>query len=466
MHTTATTTSLTKPALACPAIFAGKRVLVVGLGTTGLSVVRFLQQRHVQFAVTDSRVQPPGLKTLQDDYPDVPVFLGEFNPQVFEHVDVLVVSPGVARSTPVIAACEQRGAEILGDIEIFARCTQQPVIAITGSNGKSTVTSLVAEMVRQAGYRVGAGANLGTPALTLLEDEPQIYVLELSSFQLETTWSLHAHASTILNISEDHMDRYATIAEYAQAKARIFAGHGVVVANADDPFVMQFVKALPPERQVLCFKLNEPHNPREFGVIKFNGTDWLAVGTEKLLPVSAMKIKGQHNVANALASLALGAAIGLPMNAMLTALQQFPGLAHRSQWVLEKNGINWYNDSKGTNVGASLAAIAGIPAVKLIVILGGLGKEQDFSPLRQPLQQRARHVLLLGKDAKLISAALGESIPKTFVADLDEAILRANELAQQGDAVLLSPACASFDMFKGYEHRGDVFMQRVRDLVA
>lgn len=466
MQKSASTATLIKPSLVCPTLFAGKRVLVIGLGATGLSVVRFLQQRHVQFAVVDSRLQPPGLKTLQDEYPDVPVFLGEFNPQVFENVDVLVVSPGVARATPVIAACEQRGAEVLGDIEIFARCTHQPVIAITGSNGKSTVTSLVAEMVKQSGYRVGAGANLGTPALALLEAQPQIYVLELSSFQLETTSSLNARASTILNISEDHMDRYTSLTEYAQAKARIFAGSGAIVANADDPMVMQFVKRIPADRQVFSFKLSNPETTHEFGVITVDGNQWLASGNEKLLPISAMKIKGQHNVANALAALALGTAIGLPMSAMLEALQQFPGLAHRSQWILEKNGISWYNDSKGTNVGASLAAIAGIPATKLIVILGGLGKEQDFSPLRQPLQQRARHVLLLGKDAKIIAAAIGDAIPKTFVTDLDEAITQAKKIAQQGDAVLLSPACASFDMFKGYEHRGDVFVQRVKELVA
>ncbi len=237
----------------CPQIFAGKRVMVVGLGKTGLSVVRFLQQRGVSFAVADSRVQPPGLTNLKEEFPDVPVFLGEFDPQVFASIDVLVVSPGVAVATPVIAACAQRGAEIIGDIEIFARCNQKAVIAITGSNGKSTVTSLVAEMVRQAGYRVAAGANLGIPALDLLEQDADIYVLELSSFQLETTTSLNASVSTILNISEDHMDRYASLADYARAKAAIFTGNGVIISNDDDPIVTSLVASQPTVRNVLHF---------------------------------------------------------------------------------------------------------------------------------------------------------------------------------------------------------------------
>jgi UDP-N-acetylmuramoylalanine--D-glutamate ligase len=446
----------------CPEIFTHKRVLVVGLGKTGMSCVHFLQRRGVKFAVADSRLLPPGLKELQEEYPDVPVFLGEFDPQVFAHIDVLVVSPGVSIQTPVITASVQRGAEILGDIEIFARCVDKPVIAITGSNGKSTVTSLVGEMVRQAKYTAGVGANLGIPALELIESKPDVYVLELSSFQLETTYSLNAQASTILNISEDHMDRYASLAEYAQAKAIIFNGNGVVVINEDDPIVKSFAKELTDDRIVYRFKMAEPNNDHEFGVVKVAGESWLACGNSKLLRVSEMKIKGQHNVANALAALALGTAAHLPIAAMLTALRAFPGLPHRSQWITEQNGVAWYNDSKGTNVGASLAAIAGIPANKLLVILGGLGKGQDFSPLREPLAQRARHVFLLGQDAQKIAAALQDVVPITYVKDLDEAVIKAKSLAQAGDAVLLSPACASFDMFSGYEQRGEVFIHRVQ----
>lgn len=448
--------------LVCPEIFTNKRVLVVGLGKTGMSCVHFLQRRGVKFAVADSRLLPPGLKELQEEYPDVPLFLGEFDPQVFANVDMLVVSPGISIQTPVIIASVQRGAEVLGDIEIFARCVDKPVIAITGSNGKSTVTSLVGEMVRQANYSAGVGANLGIPALDLIESSPDVYVLELSSFQLETTYSLNAQASTILNISEDHMDRYSSLKEYAQAKAIIFNGNGVVVINAEDPIVNAFAKELTDDRTVYRFKLSEPENDHEFGVLNVAGLNWLARGDDKLFPVTDLKIKGQHNVANALAALALGTAVNLPISAMLNALRIFPGLPHRSQWLTEKDGVTWYNDSKGTNVGASLAAIAGIPANKLLVILGGLGKGQDFSPLREPLAVRARHVFLLGEDAKKIAAAIDGAVPFTYVKDLDEAVVQAKLLAQAGDAVLLSPACASFDMFTGYEHRGEVFMQRVK----
>lgn len=448
--------------LVCPEVFTNKRVLVVGLGKTGMSCVHFLQRRGVKFAVADSRLQPPGLKELQEDYPDVPLFLGEFDPQVFANIDVLIVSPGVSIQTPVIVASVQRGAEVLGDIEIFARCVDKPVIAITGSNGKSTVTSLVGEMVRQAKYSAGVGANLGIPALDLIESKPDVYVLELSSFQLETTYSLNAQASTILNISEDHMDRYASLKEYAQAKATIFNGNGVVVINDDDPIVKAFANELTEDRTVYHFKMSAAKNDHEFGVVQVAGENWLTQGNSKLLAVTDMKIKGQHNVANALAALALGTAVNLPTSAMLNALRVFPGLPHRSQWITEQNGVAWYNDSKGTNVGASLAAIAGIPANKLLVILGGLGKGQDFSPLREPLAQRARHVFLLGEDAKKIAAVIEGVVPFSYVKDLDEAVVQAKLLAQSGDAVLLSPACASFDMFNGYEHRGEIFMQRVK----
>ncbi|MBI3562681.1 MAG: UDP-N-acetylmuramoyl-L-alanine--D-glutamate ligase [Gammaproteobacteria bacterium] len=450
----------------CQELCAGKRVLVVGLGKTGLSVVRFLQQRGVLFAVADSRLQPPGLKVMHEAFPDVPLFLGEFDPQVFAQVDMLIVSPGVAVAHPVIAEAAQRGAQVIGDIEIFAQCVRKPVIAITGSNGKSTVTSLVAAMVQQAGFSVGAGANLGIPALDLLPQDPQYYVLELSSFQLETTLHLDPQASVILNISEDHMDRYSSLQEYARAKARIYRGTGIVVCNDDDIYVSAFTRELPAQRKVLHFSLAAPVKNSDFGVLRLADGDWIAQGKHPLLAVNAMKITGQHNVANALAALALGCAVNLPMEAMLRALQQFPGLPHRSQWIIEKAGVTWYNDSKGTNVGAALAAITGIPATKLIVILGGQGKGQDFSALRAPLQQRARHVMLLGQDAGLIAEAIKDAVPITRVKSLDDAILQSQRLAEPGDAVLLSPACASFDMFSGYEQRGEIFMQRVRELLA
>ncbi|MBI1422755.1 MAG: UDP-N-acetylmuramoyl-L-alanine--D-glutamate ligase [Gammaproteobacteria bacterium] len=451
--------------LICPDIFRGQRVLVVGMGDTGLSCVRFLHARGIELAVTDSRLTPPGLKTLQEEYPDVGVFVGGFDPQVIARADILLLSPGVSLKTPEIAAAMAQGKTVIGDIEVFARCVDKPIVAITGSNGKSTVTALVGEMARVARKQVYVGGNIGTPALQLVEhnDQAQLYVLELSSFQLETTNTLDAAASVILNISEDHMDRYTTIDEYAEAKARIYHGSGVVVINQDDAFVEILASKLGTQRKVLRFTLGVPKGDYTFGVIHKDGRDLLARGTQALLPVDEIRIKGQHNVANALAALALGTAVGLPMPAMLEALREFPGLPHRTQWVAEQDGVQWFNDSKATNVGAALAAISGLDARTLFVILGGQGKGQDFAPLQEALAKRHCHALLLGQDADRIAAALGDRIPQTRVKDMAEAVNTARQLAQAGDVVLLSPACASFDMFNGYAHRGQVFMQLVKE---
>jgi len=451
--------------LPCPDLFSGQRVLVVGLGDTGLSCVRFLHARGVELAVTDSRLAPPGLAVLQQEFPDIGVFVGGFNQEAIDRADVLLLSPGVSLQTPEIVAAAKQGKTILGDIEVFARCADKPVIAITGSNGKSTVTALVGEMARIARLQVLVGGNIGTPALQLVEHnaQAQIYVLELSSFQLETTCSLNAAASVILNISEDHMDRYATLGDYASAKARIYQGNGALVINQDDAGVVALTHELVSQRKVLRFSLNAPSDDDCFGVIHKQGLAYLARGQQLLLPVNEVRIKGQHNVANALAALALGTLAGLPMPAMLETLREFPGLPHRTQWVAEQNGVQWFNDSKATNVGAALAAIGGLQAGTLFVILGGQGKGQDFSPLREALAARRTHALLLGEDAERIAMALGEQIPQTRVADMAAAVNTAKQLAQPGDVVLLSPACASFDMFKGYAHRGDVFMQLVKE---
>ena len=452
--------------LTCSDIFSGQRVLVVGLGDTGLSCVRFLYARGVELAVTDSRMAPPGLKILQEEFPDVGVFVGGFDPQAIARADVLLLSPGVPLKTLEIAIAAET-KNVIGDIEVFARCVDKPVVAITGSNGKSTVTALVGEMARVARKQVYVGGNIGTPALQLVEHnhEAQLYVLELSSFQLETTYSLDAAASVILNISEDHMDRYASLAEYAQAKARIYHGHGAIVINQDDAYVEALAREFDAQRDVFRFTLGEPADDRYFGVAHKDGVAMLARGKQVLLPVDEICIKGQHNVANALACLALGTAVGLPMPAMLEALREFPGLPHRTQWVAEQNGVQWFNDSKATNVGAALAAISGLTANTLFVILGGQGKGQDFSPLREVLAARNSHALLLGEDAERIATALGDRIPQTRVKDMAQAVHTAQRLATAGDVVLLSPACASFDMFKGYAHRGQVFMQLVKEAV-
>lgn len=445
---------------------AKPNTLIVGLGKTGLSCARFLAAHGVPLAVTDSRVQPPGLVELQQNLPDIAVFVGGFDPAAFAAAQQLIVSPGVSLREPLVMEAMLRGTPVLGDIELFARHAKAPVVAITGSNGKSTVTTLVAEMARNAGRSVRAGGNLGTPALDLLEaTEPDLYVLELSSFQLETTASLNAAAAVVLNISIDHMDRYQNMDEYIAAKERVYHGTGIMVLNADDAAVMAMAQS---DRSVVSFGLSEPGNEsiaNHFGVIDSAGQAWLAHGTQPLMAVTDVRIKGLHNIANALAALALGNAVGLPMDAMLGTLRDFPGLPHRSQWVAELDGVAWYNDSKGTNVGATLTALQGMPG-KVVLIAGGVGKDADFTPLRQAALEKARAVVLIGRDAPLIEAALNGVVAVAHATTMQDAVIQARYLAQSGDVVLLSPACASFDMFSGYEERGQVFTDAVLGLAA
>ena len=442
-----------------------KRVLIVGLGQTGLSCARYLSEHGVEVAVTDSRDHPPALDELQNEYPDIAIFVGGFSTEAFERATCLIVSPGISLREPLIAEARARGAEIVGDIELFARNANAPVIAITGSNGKSTVTSLLGEMAKAAGLDVRVGGNIGVPALDLLhEPKPDLYVLELSSFQLETTESLNACAAAILNISEDHMDRYQDINDYTAAKAKVYYGTGTLIVNLDDDAVMATVKFIRQGRDLVGFTENEPAE-NEFGICSKSKQDYLCHGTEQLIPTSELKIKGKHNIANALAALALGTEAKIPLKGMLSALKQFPGLAHRSQWVAEKNGVAWYNDSKATNVGAAIAAINGIDAEEVILIAGGQSKGQDFSPLKDVVRNKVRHLILLGEDAELLNAELSESTEVTFVTDLKQAVQKANKVAEEGDAVLLSPACASFDMFTGYEQRGDEFIVAVKEML-
>jgi len=445
--------------------FLNKRILIVGLGATGLSCARFLTTQGAEIAITDSRANPPSLEVLRSELPDVAVFVGGFDPAAFARADCLVVSPGVSLREPLIIEARARGAEILGDIEIFAHFAKAPVIAITGSNGKSTVTTLVAEMARESGLNTGMGGNIGTPALDLLALEPDLYVLELSSFQLETTSSLEPAAAVILNISEDHMDRYSCLSDYTAAKVRIYHGGGALVINQDDALVRATLAMVQHGRAVVRFGLDEPADD-DFGLCEHDGETWLCRGSEPLLPEQELKIKGRHNTANALAALALGQVAGLSQSAMLRVLQRFTGLPHRCQWVRERQGVVWYNDSKATNVGAALAAIEGIPALKLVLIAGGQGKGQDFSPMREAVSRHCRAVVLLGEDAPRLQQALADTVPLICVASLVEGVTTAAELAQPGDAVLLSPACASFDMFKGYADRGEQFISAVEALAA
>ena len=440
------------------------RYLVVGLGKSGLSSIKYLVKQGYDVVVTDSRQSPPGLEQLQKEYPQIRAYIGGFAAEAFESAECIVVSPGVSIREPLIAESRARGAEIIGDIELFARHAKAPVVAITGSNGKSTVTALVGEMAKTAELDVRVGGNIGTPALDLLLDtEPDLYVLELSSFQLETTNSLDAKAAAILNISEDHMDRYENLSEYAAAKAKVYHGSGVLVVNLDDVAVMKIVSVINRGRKTVGFTLNKPGN-NQFGIIREDDNAWLGFEDNKLIAVNDVRIKGWHNMANALAALALGKSVGIDMQAMLQALQTFPGLPHRCQWVAEINGVNWFNDSKATNVGAALASINGTPARKMVLLAGGQGKGQDFAPLAEALANRESLVILFGEDANKIAKALSPSTAVVRVTTFAEAIQAANQSSLPGDVVLLAPACASFDMFNGYEHRGSVFTEMVKRL--
>ncbi|MCO7554835.1 UDP-N-acetylmuramoylalanine--D-glutamate ligase [Pseudomonas sp. SLBN-26] len=437
--------------------------IVVGLGKSGMSLVRFLARQGVPFAVADTRENPPELATLRLQFPQVEVRCGELDVEFLCRAQELYVSPGLALATPALQEAAKRGVKLSGDIELFARHAKAPIVAITGSNAKSTVTTLVGDMARAAGKRVAVGGNLGTPALDLLADDIELYVMELSSFQLETTERLNAEVATVLNVSEDHMDRYADMQAYHLAKHRIFRGARQVVVNRGDALSRPLVAD-----QLPCwsFGLNKP-DFKAFGLIEEDGEKYLAYQFEKLMPVRELKVRGAHNQANALAALALGHAVGLPFEPMLAALRAFTGLAHRCQWVRELRGVAYYDDSKATNVGAALAAIEGLGADidgKLVLIAGGDGKGADFSGLTAPVARYCRAVVLLGRDAELIAAALGDAVPLVRVKTLDEAVQRCAELAREGDAVLLSPACASLDMFKNFEERGRLFAQAAEGL--
>ncbi|MDH4274178.1 MAG: UDP-N-acetylmuramoyl-L-alanine--D-glutamate ligase [Gammaproteobacteria bacterium] len=435
---------------------------IIGLGVTGMAVARFLARRDATFVVYDSRAEPPLAAQFARDFPHAELHCGPFATTTFAHAKRLIVSPGVALREPAIQHALALGIPALGDIELFAQTARAPVVAITGANGKSTVTTLVGDMARDAGVEVRVGGNLGTPALDLLGDtEPQLYVLELSSFQLETTHTLAPRAAVVLNISADHMDRYVDVAEYSAAKARIYARAQTRIANADDALVMAMVKDDP---SCITFTL---HAPRvgHYGVIEADGARWLARGTQRLINERELKIAGRHNTANALAALALGHAVGLRDDTMCATLRKFGGLPHRTQWVAERDGVTWFNDSKGTNVGATVAALQGMPG-KVVLIAGGDGKGQDFAELRPALQQYGRGVVLIGRDAPLIARAVGDAVPTRNAHDMREAVQLAQQLAKRGDVVLLSPACASFDMYKGYTHRGDVFVEAVRSLLT
>jgi UDP-N-acetylmuramoylalanine--D-glutamate ligase len=450
--------------------------VVVGLGKTGASCVRYLAKRGERVSATDSRRAPPGLAELGDLAGSIDLKLGGFDLSLLEGATRLLMSPGVSLDEPIVKAARARGIEVLGDVELFAREAHAPVVGVTGTNGKSTVTTLVARMAAAAGRRVLAGGNLGEPALDLLAQPiPDLYVLELSSFQLETTSSLVLKAAVVLNVTADHLDRYPSIAAYARAKGRILANASTVVLNADDPWVlaMRDQEYRADAARTVTFSIER--SDTDFSLLRDGEQVFLACRGERWLDVARMRVAGRHNAANALAALALGEAVGLPRAAMLEALEVFPGLPHRSSWVADVGGVRYVDDSKGTNVGATMAAVAGM-AGPLVMIAGGEGKGQDFKPLAGAFRGKVRAAVLLGKDAPAIAAALdgvcrtetvaAKEAAAAMVAEaaMQAAVEAAHRIAVPGDTVLLSPACASFDMFRDYGHRGDVFAAAVQRL--
>ena len=448
-----------------------KNVLVVGAGVSGLSCVRHLLAQGAAVRVLDTRQNPPGLPELRQLLPQAAIHLGDWPAAAFTGVDEIVVSPGVSLDEPALAAAAARGLPLLGDIELFARAATRPVLAITGSNGKSTVTTLVGALLAGAGIEAAVGGNLGTPALDLLAGPmPDAYVLELSSFQLERTASLRPAAACVLNLSPDHIDRHGSFAAYAAAKARVLHGAAVAVLNRDDAAVAALADGLAAGQRVVWFGLGAPGGADDFGLVERDGAPWLARGDRPLLAAAALRLPGRHNLANALAALALVAALGVALEPTLPALAAFTGLPHRTQFVAEHAGVAWYDDSKGTNVGATLAAIAGLaptrPSGRLVLILGGQGKGQDFAPLRAALAAHGRGAVLIGEAADAIAAAIGDAVPCRLAVDMPGAVAAAAALARPGDGVLLSPACASFDMFSGYAARGAAFARAVQALTG
>jgi len=436
--------------------------LVVGLGKTGLSVVRYLRALGEAVVVVDSRDIPPGLNDLKNEHKDVECYTGQFDVSLFINAHRIVVSPGVALAEPALVEARKNNIEIIGDIDLFAHEVAAPVIGITGSNGKSTVTTLLALMASQAGMNAVASGNIGIPVLDSLADDTDLYVLELSSFQLESLQRLPMKAAVVLNISADHLDRYENLAAYAMSKQVIYENAEVLVLNKDDALASK-VNNLTAKQ--LRFTLNKPEE-NEFGLCEGEARSvYLCFGDQKLVAVDQLKIKGSHNLQNVLAAFALGYALGLPIDSMINTVKEFKGLAHRTQFVAEINGVNWINDSKATNVGATVAALVGLPG-KHVLIAGGIGKGANFSELTDVVKQHCRAVVLMGKDAEKIRSVLPGNVPVKTVGDMQAAVQVAQSMAIPGDNVLLAPACASFDMFDDFEQRGDVFVSSVEALIS
>jgi UDP-N-acetylmuramoylalanine--D-glutamate ligase len=446
-------------------IATNRNIAIVGMGATGLSAARFVSSIGKSFVFADSRTEPPHLAEVREQYPDVSLVLGPFAEDLLLGFDRVVVSPGVSLKEPALVAARERGVKLIGDVELFLEQAAAPAIVITGSNGKSTVTTMLGKMAEACGLSVGVGGNLGTPMLDLLDERHQLYVIELSSFQLELVTDTRGAIAGLLNISPDHMDRYAGLQQYHAAKHRIFLGASTVINNRQDPLTNPLLSTSVKQGN---FGLNKP-DLGSFGLLEDNGQQWLACGLDPLMPVADVAIKGTHNTANALAALALGQAAGLDMATMLETLKTFKGLPHRCEHVATVNNVMYIDDSKGTNIGATVAAIDGFgdrAQANLILIAGGQGKGQDFAKLQKPVAQFVKLAALYGEDAPEIAGALQGSAEVEQFESLEKAVAYAAASAESGDIVLFSPACASFDMFSGFEQRGQCFQSAVKAVAA
>lgn len=435
------------------------RVLVVGLGKTGFSVATFLNGLCIPFAVIDSRDKPPLNDALLADYPDTPVFTGGFDEAAFNVATHLIVSPGVSLQEKSIQKALGLGAKLVSDIDLFACSTDKLIVAITGSNGKSTVTTMLGDMGTAADVNTAIGGNLGRPALDLLDEEVELYVIELSSFQLERVSLLNATVATVLNVSEDHLDRHDGVKGYAKEKQKVFSGDGVMVLNDDDDIVREMQTE---KRKVVFFSIEKKAG---FHLQKYQDENWLMNNDQALMRQQDLPLEGLHNVANALAALAIGTAIDLNVVAMCDALRKFKGLRHRMQRVANVKGVTWVNDSKATNIGACVAALQGYQK-KVVLIAGGDAKGADMNELVSTVKEKAKGVVLMGKDADMIENIINGSVPTYKVENVRDAVQLAATLVVEGDSVLLSPACASIDQYKNYQDRGDKFTAAVMELVA
>lgn len=436
-----------------------KLYLVAGLGKTGYSIAHYLKLKNKPFIAFDTRAQVEGLDEFKNLFPDVPIYLHDLPQTMYSKLEAVITSPGISLDEPFLQQARELAIPIYGDIECFAQEVRAPVIAITGTNGKSTVTTLVGEMVKKAGFKVAVAGNIGDPVLERLSRDPNydFWVLELSSFQLDLTHSLAPKAAVLLNVTPDHLDRHHTMAAYIQAKQRIYHGAAAMIYNRQDHNTLPQKSAS--DALLVSYGLDEPA-AGDWGIVEKEGVFYLAQGQDCLLPVEQLRIKGKHNWQNALAACALASAAGIAYEAIAAVLTEFAGLPHRCQWVRTLDGVEWINDSKGTNVGATESAIAGIGGFmqgKIVLIAGGMGKGADFTGLRQSVSDYVRLLVLIGEDADKIASNLTGTAPIVRANTIEDAVEQARDHAKPGDVVLLSPACASFDMFRDFNHRGEVF---------